>query len=104
MAVSIPPQRHRCPVHDWCTEPSHGHRVHVGEMHVLTTARGIEFRVSLSAEGDADALVQIEAAFDRSGPHMELAELDAAEAVELAGFLLRLARVAQVTRSGSADL
>jgi len=29
---------------------------------------------------------------------MELAELDAAEAVELAGFLLRLARVAQGTR------
>jgi hypothetical protein len=78
--------------------------VHVGETQVLTTARGIEFRVSLSAEDGADPVVQIEAAFDRSGPHMELAELDAAEAVELAGFLLRLARVAQVTRSGSADL
>jgi hypothetical protein len=71
---------------------------------VLTTARGIEFRVSLSAEDDAAPVVQMEAAFDRSGPHMELAELDAAEAVELAGFLLRLARVAQVTRSDSADL
>ena len=104
MAGSIPPQRHRCPTHDWCSEPGQGHRVHVGEMHVLTTARGIEFRVSLSAEGEDDPLVQMDAAFERFGPHMELAELDAAEAVELAGFLLRLARVAQVTRSGSADL
>ena len=55
MAVSIPPQRHRCPIHDWCTEPAHGHRVHVGEMHVLTTARGIEItHMEYEVEGDFD--------------------------------------------------
>ncbi|HSE09476.1 MAG TPA: hypothetical protein VLB29_12490 [Nocardioidaceae bacterium] len=104
MAASIPPQRHRCPVHEWCTEAGPVHEAHVGEVHVLTTARGLEFRVSLNAEGDAAPVVQMEAAFERSGPLMDLAELDPAEALELAGFLLRLARVAEVERTGSTDL
>jgi hypothetical protein len=99
MAVGIPPQRQRCPMHDWCTTAGHGHRAHVGEAHVLTAERGTEFRVSLSAEDDEPPLVQVEAAFDSGGPLMEVAELDAAEALELAGFLLRLARVAQVERN-----
>jgi hypothetical protein len=99
MAVDIPPQRHRCPVHDWCTTAGHGHKAHVGEAHVLSAERGTEFRLSLSAEGDQPPLVQIEASFDSGGALMEVAELDAAEALELAGFLLRLARVAQVERN-----
>jgi hypothetical protein len=99
MAVDIPPQRHRCPVHDWCTTAGHGHRAHVGEAHVLSTERGTEFRVSLTAEDDEPPLVHVEAALNGDGPLMEVAELDAAEALELAGFLLRLARVAQVERN-----
>lgn len=99
MGVGIPPQRHRCPVHGWCTTAGQGHRTHVGEAQVLTTDRGTEFRVTLSAEDHGPPLVQIEATFDSGGPPMEVAELDAAEAVELAGFLLRLARVAQVERN-----
>jgi hypothetical protein len=99
MAAEIPPQRQRCPVHDWCTTSGHGHHTHVGEAHVLAAERGTEFRVSLSADGDDPPLVQVEAALDSGGPLMEVAELDAAEALELAGFLLRLARVAQVERN-----
>ena len=68
MAVSIPPQRHRCPTHEWCTEAAHGHRMHVGELHALTTARGIEIRVSLSAEDGADPVVRVEATFGEFGP------------------------------------
>jgi len=99
MAVNIPPQRHRCTTHEWCVERGQGHQTHAGEAQVLTTARGTEIRVSLMAEGDEAPVVHMEAAFDRGGPLMELAELDAAEAVELAGFLLRLARVAQSARN-----
>ena len=99
MGVGIPPQRHRCLVHDWCTTAGHGHRTHLGEPQVLTTDRGTEFRVTLSAEDHDPPLVQVEARFERGGPPLEVAELDAAEAVELAGFLLRVARVAQVERN-----
>lgn len=104
MADNSAPQRHGCPVHEWCGESAAGHRSHVGEVHVLTTSRGLEFRVSLNAEGDGAPVVQLEAAFESSGPLMDLAELDPAEALELAGFLLRLARVAEVERTGSAEL
>jgi hypothetical protein len=98
MAVNIPPQRHRCPRHDWCTVPVRGHQAHAGEARVLTTSRGVEIRVSLTAEGDQEPVLQMEAAFESGTPMMELAEMEPVEAVELAGFLLRLARVAQVTR------
>lgn len=99
MGVGVPPQRHRCSVHEWCRTAGPAHRSHVGEAQVLTTSRGTEFRVTLSAEGHEAPVVQVEAAFDSGGPLMEVTELDAAEAVELAGFLLRLARVAQVERN-----
>jgi hypothetical protein len=98
MAANIPPQRHRCPKHDWCTVPGHGHQTHVGEARVLTTSRGTEIRVSLTAEGNQEPILQMEAAFESGTPMMELAALDPVEAVELAGFLLRLARVAQDAR------
>jgi hypothetical protein len=100
MGVDIPPQRHRCPAYEWCVERREGHSVHVGEVHVLTTSRGIEIRVLLSATEAHAPVVQIEAALEKGGPLMELTELDAAEAVELAGFLLRLARVAQGSGEG----
>jgi hypothetical protein len=98
MAVNIPPQRHRCTRHVWCVERGPAHQTHAGEAQVLATSRGTEIRLSLTAEGDQPPVVQMEAAFERGGPMMELAELDATEAVELAGFLLRLARVAEGTR------
>jgi hypothetical protein len=97
MAINIPPQRHRCTRHEWCLARGQGHKVHLGEVHVLSTANGTELRVSLNAEGDQDPVVHVEATFESGGPLMELAELGAAEAVELAGFLLRLARAAQMT-------
>ena len=97
MAVNIPPQRHRCTKHEWCVSRGQGHRVHVGEAQLLTTSRGTEIRVSLSAEDDEEPIVHLEAAFERGGAVMELAELAAPEAIELAGFLLRFARVAQVS-------
>lgn len=100
MAVGIPSQRHMCPAYEWCVERAPGHREHVGEVRVLTTSRGHEVRVSLSADYEQEPVVQIEAALNRGGPVMEVAELDAAEAVELAGFLLRLARVAQASGKG----
>lgn len=99
MAADIPPQRHRCLVHEWCTTAGPGHRTHVGEVHVLTTERGTELRVALTAEDRERPVVQFEAVLDEDGPPMEVADLDAAEAVELAGFLLRAARVAQVERN-----
>lgn len=100
MAVGIPSQRHRCPTYEWCTERAAGHKDHVGEIQVLTTAQGHEIRVSLIATGDKQPVVQVEASFDHPTPMMEVAEMDPAEAVELAGFLLRLARVAQGSGEG----
>ena len=97
--AGIPEQRHRCPRHEWCVERLRGHHTHVGDQQILTTSRGTEIRVSLSAEGDATPVVQMEATFERGGPAMELAELEAAEAVELAGSLLGQARVAELDRN-----
>lgn len=99
MAVSIPPQRHRCSRHRWCLARGQGHQVHRGEAHLLTTSLGTEIRVSLSAEGDAEPVVHLEAALDRGGAMLELAELEPAEAVELAGFLLHLGQDAQTGRN-----
>lgn len=100
MAGGIPSQRHRCPTYEWCTERISGHKDHVGEAQVLTTSRGHEIRVSLVAGPDEEPTVQVEASFDHPTPMMEVAEMDAAEAVELAGFLLRLAREAQGSGKG----
>lgn len=97
--MNIPPQRHRCTKHQWCLARVQGHHVHVGEVHLLTTARGTEIRVSLNAEEDAEPVVHMEATFDRGGAMMELAELEATEAIELAGYLMSLGRVAQVERN-----
>lgn len=95
MTDGIPPQRRRCPTYEWCDERSPGHRVHVGEAKVLPTSHGREIRVSVTANAGQEPVVIVEGAFDHGGPHMEVAELDPAEAIELAGFLLRLGRVAR---------
>lgn len=100
MAAGTPPQRPRCPTYPWCVERTAGHRLHVGEAEVLATSRGTELRVSLSAEGPDEPVVQIEATFEHGGPMMELAGLDVGEALTLAGFLLRVGRVAQEAGRG----
>lgn len=91
--ADIPSQRQRCATYEWCTATVRGHRSHVGEVHRLATARGTRLRVSLMAEDQHDPVVVIEAAFHRDNPLLEVAELEPAEAVELAGMFLRLARV-----------
>jgi hypothetical protein len=95
MADGIPPQRRRCPTYEWCHERAPGHRLHVGEEQLLTTSRGTEIRVSVTANAGQEPVVLIEGAFDHGGPMMEMAELDASEAMELAGFLSRLGRLAR---------
>lgn len=100
MTGGIPPQRHRCPSYEWCTERTPGHKDHVGQIQLMTTSRGQELRVSLTATRDNAPTVLIEATLDPHGPMMEVAEMDPAEAVELASFLLRLARVAQESGEG----
>ena len=95
MSVSIPPQRRVCATYDWCMASGQRHQTHVGEVHTVGTSRGTEVRVSLSAHNDEDPLVELEVAFEPGGPAMEVAQLDPAEAVELAGCFLRLARTAQ---------
>ncbi len=67
---------------------------------MLGTFRGTELRVSLSAEDEQEPVVDVEVAFDPGGPLMQLAELEAPEAVELAGVFLRLARIAQGAKDG----
>lgn len=94
----IPPQRHRCPTYAWCRERAPGHRLHVGEACVLSTSRGTEIRVSLTAGADREPALLVEGTFDDGGPMMELTELDAREATELAEVLLRLAQAAQGSR------
>ena len=100
MAVSIPPQRRACATYDWCMASGPRHDAHLGEVHTVDTSRGTQMRVSLSAHNDEEPLVELEVAFEPGGPAMEVAQLDAAEAVELAGIFLRLARVAQSADKG----
>ena len=100
MAASIPPQRRSCATYDWCTASGQRHHSHVGELHVLDTSGGTELRVSLSAQEREEPRLELEVAFQPGGPSMEVAALDAAEAVELAGVCLRLARIAQSVEKG----
>ena len=99
MAVVIPTQRRRCASWDWCTVPAAGHRVHVGEVHVVKTLQGTELRISLNADAEHPPVVHLEAAFVPGGTPMEVTELDATEALELAGVFLRLARIAQEAKN-----
>ena len=98
MAADIPPQRHRCPIYEWCEERTPGHRVHVGEAHVVNTSRGTELRVSVTANAHHGPVLLVEGAFNHGGPMMELTELDPQEAVDLAELFLRLAHVARESR------
>lgn len=91
MAV-IPSQRRRCATYAWCTVPSRRHRVHTGEGQTLVASTGARLRVSLSAENGQDPAVQLEASYGPDEPMLEIADLTPAEAVELAGIFLRLAR------------
>ena len=95
--TAIPSPQQRCIVHEWCTVLRPGHRTHIGEVHLLATSRGTRLRVSLVAEDRSEPFVHLEAAFHAEGPLLEVAELDPAEAVELAGMFLRLARVGRGT-------
>lgn len=92
----IPAQRSRCPAHPWCTAPGRDHRVHTGHVHALTSARGTEVRLVMTAEGAAEPHVRVEVAYSPLGPGFDVVELDAAEALELAGVLLRMGRDANV--------
>jgi len=96
MTAAIPPQRNRCRMHVWCTATTRRHRVHTGEAFLLTTVRGVELRVALTAENDQPPVVTLEASFETSGPLMQLAELEVAEALELAEVFQRLARAARI--------
>lgn len=90
--AGIPSQRRRCATYDWCTAATRGHRVHTSESQTLTAATGVRLRVSLCAEDDREPFVHIEASFGPDEPLLEIAELDPAEALELAGMFLRQAR------------
>lgn len=96
MTAAIPPQRNRCLVHAWCTATTPRHRVHTGGNVLLTTARDVELRVALTAEDDQPPVVTLEASFESAGPLMQLAELEVAEALELAEVFQRLARAARI--------
>jgi hypothetical protein len=99
MAVNVPTQRRRCPRHTWCNQRGQGHSAHEGEVQVLATAHGTAIRLSLTADDDDAPSVHVEASLDEGGPMMDLAELAPAEATDLAGLLLRLARVTQVAEN-----
>lgn len=90
----IPAQRRSCAVHAWCTVPGRGHDLHAGRMYALASARGNEVRLVMTADGAEEPRVRVEVAYGPLGPGMEVAEMDAAEALELAGVLLRMAREA----------
>lgn len=94
----IPSQRQRCDVFDWCTASGRRHEQHVGEVRILVTETGRRLRVSLTAEGDAPPRLAVELSFRDDQPLLEVVELEPAEAVELAGMLLRLARTAHTAR------
>lgn len=94
--AGIPSQRQQCAVHEWCTAVGRGHRAHVSKPHVFTTAQDATLQVSLTAEDRQAPVVHLQAAFALGDPLMEITELEPAEAVELAGLLLRLARTAHV--------
>lgn len=98
--AAVPSRRQQCPTHAWCTSVGRGHRTHVGEVQVITTSQRTRLRLSLVAENDNPPVVHIEATFAAEEPLMEIAELAPAEAVQLAGILLRLARSAH----GSGDV
>lgn len=87
----VPPQGRRCPTHEWCTLSSDGHHSHIGDVHVIGTALRSQVSLSLDAREGA-SVVRVQ-----TGP-TGLVALEPAEAVELAGVLLRLARTAQETR------
>ncbi len=93
--TGIPSQRRRCAVYDWCTTVGTGHRTHVSKPHVFRTAGGATLQVSVTAEDHGAPAVHLEAGFGPGEALMEITELEPAEAVELAGLLLRLARTAQ---------
>jgi hypothetical protein len=95
MSAAIPPQRNRCPVHDWCTATGRRHQVHTGDAHALTTTRGVELRMMLAAEGDHPPVVQVEVSFEPTGPLMHLTELEPSEARRMAELLGRVGRAAQ---------
>jgi hypothetical protein len=91
--MSVAAQAGRCPVHPWCTVTRRHHRVHTGEEHRLATVSGVELRLTLHAENRHPPVVEIEAALAPSGTLLEVAELEAAQALELAGVLRRLVTV-----------
>jgi hypothetical protein len=68
----------------------------VSQPHVLRTAHDATLQVSLTAENRHEPVVHLEAALGRADVLLEIADLDPAEAVELAGVLLRLARTAHI--------
>ncbi|HEU4512171.1 MAG TPA: hypothetical protein VFR87_03610 [Nocardioidaceae bacterium] len=90
--AGIPSQRQQCVVYAWCTAVGRGHRTHVSKPLVFRTAQDPVLQVSLTAENQHAPFVHLEAAFASGEALMEIAELEPAEAVELAGLLLRLAR------------
>lgn len=95
--MPIPSQRQRCRLYDWCTAPGR-HAVHVGEVRTLITGTGRRLRVSLTADDDAAAVLAVEVGLRDGQPLLEIVDLEPAEAVELAGVLLRLARTADSSR------
>lgn len=98
MSVSVPSQRQRCPVYSWCIASGTGHIEHIGEVNLITTERGREVRVNLQAERDRTPGVIVEVTFEEGGPGMQVVDLGAPEALELAGIFLRLARDAWAAR------
>lgn len=100
--TAIPSQRQQCAVYDWCTAVGRGHRTHVSKPHIFRTADLSMLQVSLTAEDQHAPVVHLEAAFGPGEVLMEITELEPAEAVELAGLLLRLARTAHVDNAREA--
>ena len=92
--AGIPSQRRHCTTYEWCTAATRGHRVHTSEGQTLTAATGVRLRVSLTAEDHREPFVLIEASYGAEEPLLEIAVLDPAEALELAGMFLRQARQA----------
>jgi hypothetical protein len=94
--MTVPSQRNRCRVYEWCTA-SGRHKVHTGDAVVVATARGVKLRIALHAEGREAPVVQLETAFTPAGALLEIAELEPAEARHLSEVLDRMSSMAKVS-------
>jgi hypothetical protein len=88
----LPRQHRRCTIYPWCIgHLSPGDREHRGKAHVVPAQEGRELRLELYAMGDEPPKVSVEVFLVEGEPSLDVVELDAVQALQLAATLRQFA-------------